>query len=522
MAFFDNLFESIKAFEKKGESKITPKQLADRTGEGIDDIFSLTQGYGVTGVGSFNKFYNRYINKLYESEYSKIIAYRRMAESPEIADVIEDIINESTQEDDEGRTIQLILNDRLTKNKNVYNNLYREFYKLFYDNIDINHVIDEWLRSFYVDGRLYLERIIKKSNPSAGIINVKKLPAETMDYEYDPITGQKLRFYQYLGQSTVKPVDEAEARKRNDIVLFLPEQIGYSDYGLYGRTKYEIYGYLEKAKVPYNQLKLLETSIIIYRIIRAPERFVFKIDTGQMPKDKALKFVEKIKNSFIKKQSYDPTTGSLTQEPDVFSILENFFIPQSSDGRGSDITTIGGDPSGFKELDDLYYFARKLYRSLKYPMSRITAAEEHSERDSLFGGNGGDISRDEVKWAKFLERQQDRLCNDLQKMFMLHLEFIGLKQEYGIRRDDITLKMNPPSHYKEAMEQNFREMSFNNYNALANNEEFSKYFLMKKYLHLTDEEINDNSEGFKKDKELFSNGEEGEETSSSSEKLSFE
>lgn len=517
MAFYDKLFsnridEAIKAFDNKGERVLTDKQILDQAGEGIEDIYLSGQGYGKVGIQGFNSFYNRYINKVYESEVSKIFNYRTMAENAEIGDVIEDACNEAISEYDEGGFLQLEFKDeKLEKNENIVNNIYNEFVELFENRINCGEKLWDMFRSYLVDGRVFYERIIKQSNQKDGIITIKKLPAETMDFVYNPRTTKIEQYYQYLSKNVKRPATPEEAEKREDVVVFLPEQIGFLDYGLYGKTRQEIFGFLEKAKVAYNQLKLLETSVIIYRIVRAPERLVFKIDTGNMPKDKALKFVEKIKTRFIKKQSYNPTTGEMSQEPEVMSILENFYLPVSSDGRGSDITSIGGDAKGFTELDDIYYFSRKLYRALKYPLSRITAAQEKGE--SMFGtSSANEISRDEIKWAKFLERQQTKFCNELRDLFLLHLEFRGLKKQYNLSKDSFQINMPVPSHYKDAMEQAFKEQQFSNYNQLSNNPEFSKTFLIKRYLDWTDEDLKENKKGFKLDKKYFPAPEEGMDT----------
>jgi hypothetical protein len=186
------------------------------------------------------------------------------------------------------------------------------------------------------------------------------------------------------------------------------------------------------------------------------------------------------------------------------SILDNYFIPTSSDGRGSDISTVGGNSEGFKNLDDLLYFQKALYRSLRYPLSRIDMSAEGRSADIMFGGgHASEIVRDEIRWAKTLERLQNIMVRELKRLFLLHLEFRGLKKQYGLEDTDFHIKMVPPSNYKESMDQGYLEISFNNYNALSNNAEFSKYYLMKKYLNWTDDEIKDNVAGLKKDKELF-------------------
>jgi len=223
-----------------------------------------------------------------------------------------------------------------------------------------------------------------------------------------------------------------------------------------------------------------------------------------------MKYVEKIKQKFTKKQTYDSQTGKLTHDPEVFSILENFFLPQSADGRGSQVDSVGGNPSGFAELDDLYYFQRKMYKALKYPMSRVSSLQDRTEGDILFGsGQMGEITRDEIKWAKFLERQQTRFCWELLNMFLVHLDLKGLKKQYGLDEDKLRMTMTSPNQYRDHMRQGLLETSFNNYNSLSNNEEFSKYYLQKKFLKWTDDDIQANAEGFKKDKELLPDDEGG-------------
>ena len=211
-----------------------------------------------------------------------------------------------------------------------------------------------------------------------------------------------------------------------------------------------------------------------------------------------------------KKQTYDPQTGQLTHEPELMGILENFYLPQSADGRGSQIDTIGGNTSMFSELDDVYYFQKKLYRALKYPGSRVTATQEGREGDIMYGqGQTSEISRDEIKWAKFLERQQKKACKDFTDMFLLHLEFRGMKKPYELTSKKVRVIMNPPSQYKEQMEQMFNDSRFSNYQQLADRPEFSRYYLMKRYLKWDEDEIQANVDGKKKDIDLGLAEEEG-------------
>lgn len=634
--------EEIKAFEERPKPKM--KQIMAKRGEGWENTQDIT-GISNVSLQSFNMFYNNYINSVFSNEVEKIMFYRQMSNMPEIADVVEDATNESTQVDENGETIRLIIKDsKLLNNENISNNINNEFNELFNNRIEIEDKLWNMFRNYYIDGRTYYERIIDKNHPKNGIINIKILPSETMDYLYDPISGKFLYFFQYLKNNPKRPTSIKEAKKRDDLICFNPNQIGFIDYGIYGNSRHEIFGFLDKSIIPYNQLKLLETSVIIYRIIRAPERLVFRIDTGNMPRDKALKYVEKIKNKMSKKQSFDASTGKLTNDTEILSMLENYYLPQcldlntsiklsndknitlknlikghkegkkyevisidqktgkeiigkvnwsgitrknailirinlynngyidvtpdhkflvwenkniievesqyltkesnlvgnknkiskienlkekkdtgcltikdpgknhnfalscgvfvknSSDGRGSQIETVGGNSSGFTELSDIFYFARKLYRALKYPSSRVSAGEEKRESDIMFGGGStGEISRDEIKWSKFLERQQRKFCKELLDLFLMHLELKGLKKQYDLNTNKLKIMMTPPSKYKEQMEANFIESRHNNYSTMADREEFSKYFLLKKYLLWSDDEIKKNQEGMKKD-----------------------
>jgi hypothetical protein len=217
-----------------------------------------------------------------------------------------------------------------------------------------------------------------------------------MDFLYNYELNKIDAFFQYKKERTKRPSSLEEARKDENVIVLLPEQIGFIPFKQ-GKTKNDIIGYLEGCKIPYNQLKLLETSVIIYRLVRAPERFVFKIDVGNMPKDKALAYVNKIKKQMNRTQSYNAATGQMEGTNSIESMLDNVYIPQS-DNRGSDVTTIGGNSSGFTELDDVKYFAKKLYRALKYPLSRIDNAFENRHGENIFGGNTfADITRDEIK-----------------------------------------------------------------------------------------------------------------------------
>lgn len=328
----ERLDEALKPFEGK-QQKIKPKRYRDTYGEGIDDFVSLGDAFGVIGtedLQSFKIFHKKYIDVAYQNELAKITEYRSISRYPEVAEVIEDAVNESSQIDSEGDLIKLeIVDEKLRNNDNIAKNIYEEFDKLFYKRIDLPKKIDDILSTYYTDGRVYLENVLDSSKPKSGIMNLKKLPTETMDFLYNPLTSRFEYFVQYMKQGAKLPINFEQAKTDPNLIAFYPSQITYIDYGQYGAGgRKDVLGFLEKVKQPYNQVKLLETSVVIYRLVRAPERLVFRIDVGNMPRDKAMKFVEKVKTKMQKRVTYDPSTGTMSNEPNVLSMLENFFLPQ--------------------------------------------------------------------------------------------------------------------------------------------------------------------------------------------------
>lgn len=191
---------------------------------------------------------------------------------------------------------------------------------------------------YMIDGMLFYERVINISRPKEGVKYIKPLPSESMDFIYNYQTGRIEAFLQYAKLGMKRPMSIDEARKDPNIIVFIPEQIGFIPYR-YGKTKNDLFGFLDNCKIAFNQLKLLETSVIIYRLVRAPERFVFKIDVGNMPKDKALQYVNKIKQQMNRKQSYDPNTGVMEGTNNINCIRQNTEI-KLLDGRSLPLTEV--------------------------------------------------------------------------------------------------------------------------------------------------------------------------------------
>jgi Bacteriophage T4-like portal protein (Gp20)/Intein splicing domain len=433
----DNVLkEEIKAFNDKGKFNRGLKTIENQRGEGWESLSEIP-GFSNVQVQGFNLFYNTHINKDIENELHKIRDYRLMAAAPEIQDVIEDAVNESTQEDEMGNVFHLnIIDKEIQNNENIVRNIKKEFELVFRERIQMKEKAWELLFNYYIDGRTYYERVIDTSNPKGGIINIKVLPSETMDYYYDPMSGQIPAFVQYLQPNFKKPANMGEAKKMDgkELIFFDPDQIGFFDYGIYGRTKHEIIGYLDKARIPYNQLKLLETAVIIMRIVRAPQRYVFKIDTGNMPRDKSLKFVEKVAQKMKKKQSYDPSTGNLTNTPDVMCIRKNTKIPLL-DGRHLPLIEIIDEFNEGKE-NWVYSINKETFdiEPGKIVNAKITRKNEKLIRIHLDSGNYIDTTYDHkfiLRNGNEVEAQKLNVNDSLMPLYKKNKEMSGTsKLEY--------------------------------------------------------------------------------------------
>ena len=498
----EKIDESIPYFENKGDF-LDEKELKATEGEGVESLYLYKGGQGTIGYYSMNDFYNNYISKNFEDEFMKIQEYRRMSDMAEIVDVVDDAVIEATQKDELGKMFTMDIVDKdLKEDEKVNEILYEEFEDLFYRKIELNKHFKDWFRSFMVDGRVFLENIIDLNNKNDGIIRLKKLPAETMDYDYDMMTTTIKGFFQYLNPGGKKVPNMEEAKKIAGVISFEKQQISFVNTGQHGKTRKEIIGFLDKAKQPYNQLKLLETSVVIYRLVRAPERFVFKIDVGNMPRDKAEKYVEYQKRKFNQKMSFDPATGTLQNQQDLLSMNESFFIAQG-ENRGSDITTIGGQgTAGFTQLDDIKYFAIKLYRALKYPISRIQNSFNGGESQNVFNFGGMDIPKDEIKWATFLQDYQNRFADVFKDLFIIHLDMKGMLEKYKIDKSQFNFKFTAPNNYEYHLEQQILQTKVNGVQPLNMMQEISKYILFTKYLGWTEAEWQENVDGFDKDKTL--------------------
>ena len=329
-----------------------------------------------------------------------ILKYRGISMHPEVDAAIEDIMNEAISGSEEGFPVELVLDD-VDTSKGIKNKITEEFKDLLNKLrfVDLGHDI---FRKWYIDGRLAFHVVVDDKQLGKGIMDIRPIDSSKIRKvkevvsKKDPVTGAKIieeTNEHYIYQE--KPGQQASGIKlTKDSVLYVTS-------GLLDADQKRVISFLHKALKPVNQLRMMEDSLVIYRLARAPERRIFYIDVGNMQKGKAEEYMKGIMSRYRNKLVYDASTGAIKDDRKHMSMLEDFWLPRREGGRGTEISTLpGGDNLG--QIDDIIYFQKRLYRSLNVPIARL-------EQESQFSlGRSTEISRDELKFQKFIDRLRKR------------------------------------------------------------------------------------------------------------------
>ena len=368
-------------------------------------------------------FYGQYldIEGVYRTETDLIKRYREMALHPEADGAIEDVVNEAIVSDLYDSPVEIELSNINASDK--VKDRIREEFTYIKELMDFDKKCHEIFRNWYVDGRLYYLKVIDPKNVTDGIQEIRYIdpmkmrhirkqkkheksknplvPNNRTDEKYD-INPEIEEYYLYTAQSTYPGASTPGSSNKG--VKIAKDSITYCTSGLVDRNKGTILSYLHKAIKSINQLRMIEDALVIYRLSRAPERRIFYIDVGNLPKVKAEQYLRDVMGRYRNKLVYDSNNGEIRDDRKHMSMLEDFWLPRREGGRGTEITTLpGGQNLG--ELSDIEYFQKKLYRSLGVPESRIAA-------DGGFNlGRSSEILRDELKFTKFVGRLRKRFAN---------------------------------------------------------------------------------------------------------------
>ena len=428
--------------DKKPKTVIAP--------ESDDGSLTVSSGYGFGNYGYYLDLDGHTQNK---SDVDLIQEYRRMAIMPEVEQAINDIVNEAIVHDDRKMPVQIILDDIGDK----YGAKVKKAISAEFTNIcrllRLKTRAHEIFRRWYIDGRLYYHMLIDEDAPGEGVqelrfidpIKIKKV--KELKKERDQESGVELQsvedeFYVYNpdGFRTSFSSDEQGIKISPDTIVYCPS-------GLPDPSGKRMLSYLHKAIKPMNQLRMTEDSIVIYRVSQAPERRIFYIDVGNLPKARAEQYLEDIQKKYRNKLVYDINTGDIRDQSYQQSILEDYWLPRREGGKGTEITTLDGGQN-LGELEDVQYFLKKLYKSLNVPPSRL-------ESESQFNlGRSTEITRDELKFTKFIQQLRTRFSEFFYDLLETQLRLKGIisKDEFEDIREDITFAFLRDSYFSELKE----------------------------------------------------------------------
>ena len=406
----------------------------------------------VTSTGSYGFYVD--IDGSYRSEIDLITKYRTMAIQPEIESAVDDITNEAVVHDNQSKTVSIILDD--LEQKDTIKDKIRDEFNNVLKLLNFGNEGADIFRRWYIDGRLYYHTVIDKNNPRDGIqkiiyidprrIRKVRNVVKKKDKDGREIVDRIDEFYMYNEKIFNRNEQNLPqiAGSPTSGITFSKDSIVYTTSGLLDPSKQLVLSYLHKAIRPLNQLRFVEDAIVIYRLSRAPERRVFYVDVGNMPRIKAEQYLQNMMMKFRNKLVYDPVTGDVRDDRRFQSILEDFWIPRHGD-KNTEITTL---PSGqnLGELEDVKYFQNKLYKSLGVPVSRL----ESTTGFSL--GRTTEITRDELKFMKFINKLRDRFSILFDELLSRQLALKGIcsVEEWEEFKQDI--------HYDFLKDNNFYEL----------------------------------------------------------------
>ena len=459
--------------------------------------------YDISGGGFYSSILD--IAGRDRSDLDLINRYRSIAQQPECDSAIEDIVNESIVSDEKGQSVSLSL-DRLNLSQTIKSKIREEFDEVL-RLLDFNEKGHDIFRRWYIDGRIYYHKIIDSKNTKKGIQEVRYIDPRKIKkvrnkkVEKDQRTGldvirQIEDFYLYND----KGLDQATGTATG--IKLTADSISYCPSGLIDMTRGNVLSHLNKAIKPVNQLRMIEDALVIYRISRAPERRIFYIDVGNLPKVKAEAYLKDVMNRYRNKLVYDAKTGEIRDDRNHMSMLEDFWLPRREGGRGTEITTLPGG-SNLGEIDDIQYFQKKLYRSLNVPVSRL------AEETGFQIGRSDNITRDELKFTKFVQRLRKKFSNLFSDMLKTQLVLKGViaVEEWPAIKELLQFDYLQDGHFTELKN---AELMQNRLDMLGTIESyvgtyFSKEYVRKHILRMSDDEIQEIEDQIK-DEEGGENG----------------
>lgn len=479
----DQLNTKYKYFRKAGISRA--EALAKNSISSSNDFNNLPIG----DIGKDTSFGDVMYANIQQDKGGRLVDYRVMAAYSEVADALDEICDETINEDGNNNIVNVNFKnlELASKDKNI---LEEEFLK-FVDYFDLKNRGWQYFRQLLVEGEVFFELIIHEDYTSEGVLGVINLPAELIDPVYNNIQNMIVKGFIYR-----KPIYNPNNPNKLEKMEYIPmeeNQIVYIDSGVYNESKTFVIPFIENARRPYRQLSLIEDSIVIYRLVRAPERLVFNVDVGNMAPPKAESYLKKLIQQYWSRKTFDLDQNDVVKKFNPQSMLDAFWFAKRQGTEGTSVTQLAG-AGNLGELADLMFFIKKLYRSLKVPASRLDPQDAVKD--------GAEILREELKFAKVVIRLQQRFAVGLKRGFITHLKLKGLWEKYDLNTNNIEVLFNVPTNFYEMRENQRLEGKAANFNNLTSSEFISKTYAQKKYLGWKDKDILANREFLRKDAEL--------------------
>jgi len=358
------------------------------------------------------------------SDHELILNYREASQQPECDAAISDIVDGALASGDTSAPVDLTMDD-LDQPDNVKKEIIKEFNKVL-RLYKFNHNSADYFRNWYVDGRLYFNVVIDPANPQRGIVELRPIDSTHISKvkEVQKVTDpkSKVEYEKLVDEYYVYSPELNNSVQTTNGIKFAKDAIIQVNSGLFDSSRARIISHLHKAIKLVNQLRYMEDSLVVYRVSRAPERRIFYIDVGNLPKGKAEEYVQQVVSRYRNKMVYDASTGNITDDRRHMSMLEDFYLPRREGGRGTEITTLsGGENLG--QIEDVQFFQRKLYRALNVPLARL-------EQESSFTiGRATEISREELKFQKFIDRLRKKFSFMLIEALKIQLILKGVITE---------------------------------------------------------------------------------------------
>ena len=417
-------------------------------------VIEIGRDQGMGGFASTGGVIGQYVDMEggVKNEADLVTRYRTMSLVPECDAAIEDIVNESISSNDLDAPVSINL-DRVQHFSDSTKEKIRTEFDEVLSLLGFRELSHDIYRKWYVDGRLYYHKMVDTKNTKMGIQGLRAIDPQKIrkirevDKKKDPKTGVEIvrkvdEYYMFNDQGFDK-----SGNNTGQTVRISPDAVTHITSGLLDYNQKVVVGYLHKAMKSVNQLRMLEDALVIYRISRAPERRIFYIDVGNLPKARAEKYLKEVQTAYRNKLVYNADTGEVKDDRKHMNMLEDFWLPRREGGRGTEITTLpGGQNLG--EIEDILYFQKKLYKSLNVPISRL-------EQENAFAiGRATEISRDEVKFSRFVDRLRvkfSRLFDDILKTQLL-LKKVVTDEDWKKSKEYISYDFQKDGHFVELKE----------------------------------------------------------------------